>query len=101
MNTVKRIMTEPSGVLRLILKRSQSIAQINKFFQASLESPLAQHCYVANLRDKTLIIHTDSSVWNTQLRFETPKILRSLQNNPALPIIESLRIKVQAQNLCS
>lgn len=97
MNTVKRIMTNPSGLLRLILKHSQSIQIIDKIFQASIPPPLNQHCYVANLRDKTLIIHTDSSVWKNQLRFQTPEILCCLHNNPTLPNIEYLEIRIQAQ----
>ena len=96
MNTVKRIMTNPSGLLNLILKHSQSIQKIDKIFLASLPPPLEQHCYVANLRDKILIIHADSSLWATRLRYMTPEILRCWHNNPTMPNIERLKIRIRA-----
>ncbi len=97
MNTVKRIMTNPSGSLCLILKHSQSIQKIDEIFRASLPCPLEQHCYVANLRDKILIIHTDSPLWATRLRYLTPEILRNWHNNPTMPIIERLKIRIRAR----
>ncbi len=100
MNTVKRIMTNPSGSLHLIFKHCQSIQKIDKIFRASLPHPLEQHCYVANLRDKTLIIHADSSLWATHLRYMTPEILRSWHNNPTMPVIQHLKIRIRAKNFC-
>jgi len=87
-------MTNPSGLLHLILKHSSSIQRIDQIFRASLPPPLEQHCCVANLRDKTLIIHADSSLWATNLRYLTPEILRCWHNNPTMSIIEKICIRV-------
>ncbi|MFZ9609105.1 MAG: DUF721 domain-containing protein [Methylococcales bacterium] len=59
----------------------------------SLPSNLANQTRHCLIKDKKLIIYTDSAVWASQLRFYKEKILKSIKELTKSPI-ESLQIKV-------
>ena len=88
-------MTNPTGLLHLMLQHDKTTKKIEEILKASLPNPLKQHCYVANWRDKTLVIRTDSSLWATKLRYKTPELLRCWHNNSAMPTIEQILIRVR------
>lgn len=69
------------------------LQQLNGILQKILPEPLAQHCQVANIRSKTLVLATSSPSWSSRLRFQTPEILRALQQNYELPV-QNIRILV-------
>jgi hypothetical protein len=49
---------------------------------------------VANLRNKQLIILTESATWATLLRYEQGNILAQLHTFPKYQVIESIKVKV-------
>ena len=94
MKSVNHLMTNSSGRLNDLLRHSQFIKKIDKIFNDSLPETLKQHCHVANLRDKTLVVHSDSSLWATQLRYLASELLQQWQQKNAMPV-EQLEVKVR------
>lgn len=56
-----------------------------------LGPPLNGHVIIANYRQETLAIHTDSAAWTTRLRYRTRDIQRLFQDD--LPGIKTISIK--------
>lgn len=92
MKSVNHLMTNSSGRLNDLLRHSQFIKKIDKIFNDSLPETLKQHCHVANLRDKTLVISSDSSLWATQIRYMAADLLQQLEKT--MPI-EQLEVRVR------
>jgi len=88
-------MASPSGVLHPLNQQSQFLKRLDKICKDSLPTPLNQHCHVANLRDKTLVIHTDSSLWATRLRLFVPVLKHQWQINQFAPGIDQIEVKVR------
>ncbi|OAD19110.1 protein containing DUF721 [Candidatus Thiomargarita nelsonii] len=95
MKSFSQLIANPSGVLKPLLQHIQTIKQLDKIFQASLSSPLNQHCHVANFRQKILVVQADSSIWGTQLRYMVPKLLQQWQQDNSLPTIEQIEVRVR------
>ncbi len=95
MKSFNQLLAKSSGLLSQLSQHSKLLKQIEKIFQESLPTPLNQHCYVANLREKTLVIHTDSSLWATRLRYITPELKQQWQQNRLMPTIEQIVVQVR------
>lgn len=57
-----------------------------------LPADLAPHCSAAQLRDGTLVLHSDSPVWATRLRYLAPQ-LRSVLI-PEHPALREIKIRL-------
>ncbi len=95
MKSVTNIIANKSSRLYHLSQHCQKLKSINKRFSKILPSPLNQHCHVANWREKTLIIHTDSSLWATRLRYMTPFLIVSWQKELSMPTINKVIVKVR------
>lgn len=75
-----------STVLQPLLQRSQQLQLIYHKAHHLLPSPLNQHCYIAyfNEEQHTLVIHTNSSIWATRLRFFVPDFISLWQQDSFL-----------------
>lgn len=94
MKSVSQLMESSSERLNYLLQHYRLIKKIDKIFHESLPEKLEEHCHVANLRDKTLIVHSDSSLWATQLRYMASDLLEQWQKEKTIPI-EKIEIKVR------
>jgi len=80
--------------LRTLLQHAQELLRLDQRVKAALDSPLNRHCYVANFRDEILILHVDSAVWATRLRFQLPELTTHMQDK-GMPSLRQIRIKVK------
>ena len=62
-------------------KRAQELNRLTLMLRNELPPEVDGHFSVANIRDRTLIIMSDSPVWATRLRQLGPQIVTILQNN--------------------
>ena len=62
-------------------KRAQELGRLTSLLRSELPPESDGHYHVANIRDRTLVIMTDSPVWTTRLRQLGPSILKILENN--------------------
>lgn len=81
--------------LQTVLQRVQELLRLEKAVLELLEPPLKSHCRVANLRDETLVLFTDSPVWATRLRFQGPNVLARLRQTPIGARVRRLDVKVK------
>jgi len=90
-------MTTQSGTLSPLRQQHQLLKIFGQHLFAALPSPLNQHCYVANVRAHTLVIHTDSALWATQLRLRVPELITLWQHDmrPSVSMIEHIEVKVR------
>ncbi len=95
MKSVYELMANSSGDLNRLFQRCQILKRLEKILHASLPVPLNQHCRVANLQNKILVIHTNSSLWATRLRYMAPDLLRQWGQNRTIPAIDQIEIKVR------
>jgi hypothetical protein len=64
-----------------LIKRARDLGQLTSLIRCELPPECDGHYHVANIRDRTLVIITDSPVWTTRLRQLGPKILNILHNS--------------------
>lgn len=62
-------------------KRADELRRLTSLLRSELPPQCDGHFHVANIRDRTLVIITDSPVWTTRLRQLGPQILTLLQNS--------------------
>lgn len=91
--SVRELMTSTQGGFGDILKRARAIDRLNQRVSRLLESDLAQHCQLANVRNRTLIFACDSPACATRLRFHAPKLLDEL-HAAGLEEIEAIEVKM-------
>jgi hypothetical protein len=63
-----------------------------KEIREKLPEPLARHCLHARIAGNRLILHVDSAVWGSQLRFHGQSLLRVLRARA--PNLSQLRIRL-------
>ncbi len=71
----------------VFLQQTQKLAQFTKILRAVLPVECLNHVKVANIRNQTLMLVTDSPVWTTRLRQLSPQILQFMQEN--MPVLNS------------
>jgi len=98
MSTVKsvnQILSKPGSALDAIVARATQLRQLTQMVQQLLDAPMNQHVYVANVRDNTLVIGTDSSVWHTRIKYLAPMILEHIKQKPGLQSLNRVEFRVQ------
>jgi len=76
----EQLQSEP-GTLHATLNQANCLRQLNSELLGQLESTLATHCILANIRRDTAIIQADSPVWAAKLRYQIPLILELLNSS--------------------
>ena len=94
MRKVASLLKKQSGALQHSLEHSLRLKQLDYGIKALLPAELASHCRIANLRKNRVVMQADSTVWATRLRYQTPEILKQLQQYRALQGIRSIEVTV-------
>jgi hypothetical protein len=89
------VANSSSGVLCNLNQHSQTLKHLDNLMKAYLPTLLKPHCHVANLREKTLVVHTESNLWATRLRLLAPELLLGFQADNSIPIIDQVEVKVR------
>lgn len=89
--TVSNVVNNSDQLGHLARMLRQQRALLEQIRQV-LPSPLPQHCLHARINGMRLILHTDSPVWNTRLRFHAPQILQSARQQA--PNLSELDIRI-------
>jgi hypothetical protein len=95
MKSFGQLLANSSGILCHLSHHSQTLKQVEKIFKESLPSPLNRHCHIANLREQTLVVNTDSSLWATRLRYIIPELKQRWRQNRLMPIINQVIVQVR------
>ena len=62
-------------------KRARELSGLTSLLRSELPPECDGHYQVANIRDRTVVIMTDSPVWTTRLRQLGPRVLAILQSS--------------------
>jgi len=94
-NSVKKLLNGgKSTQLRHLRQFTNQLTEVSALIQSCLPTPLQGHCQAINIREKTLILQTESPAWASQLRFYTPAMLSTLTHHRCNYIKEiHIRIK--------
>ncbi len=83
-----------NSALSKIRQHAQLLEQMNHLFQQQLPAQFSAHCKLANIHDKTLIIHTDNASYSSLLRFQAPSLCQSLSQKLGIDI-NTIDVKVR------
>lgn len=95
--------TEDVSGLSGLARKAHLLAQIDQLIDAILPLDIRPHVQVANVRERTLILLTDSPAWNTKVRFLSHTLLTELNAlcNSNLSRIHTLTRPVSIQRAAS
>lgn len=80
--------------IKRLYQQAQLLQNIRIRLQPLLPATLADHCQLAAFSDGILTLHTDSSAWASRLRFSSAEILKACQNDTALSLVKTIRVRV-------
>ena len=92
---VAKILSTRDSGLHSLLERAQYLQYLTQALRDSLDSKLAEHVSIANLREQTAVLTTDTPAWLTQLRYQAPTILQILKQLPDLQNLRKVQFKIQ------
>ena len=75
-----------------ILQHIETIKLIQSTISQILDPVIAQKCQVVNIRSKTLVISTENANWASRLRYQTSDLLKAVQADPRLPLVDTIRV---------
>ena len=87
------------GPLKTLLDKARHIALLNDLLIQNLPEALHPYYTVANLRDNTLIIHTDTATHATLLRYQLPQLKQTFQRNPLKLAIHDITVAIRPKKL--
>ncbi len=76
---ISQILQSGASDLRRLVERSHHWRRLDRRLRALLPAPLASHCRLAGLRQRTLVLLVDSPAWATRARLSVPLLLRRLR----------------------
>ena len=88
-----KVLSEDPTLSKLLTKL-ENLEEINQLIASKLDSSLLNNCKVSNLRDGTLILSTNSPVWNHKLRFQSLDLLSALRADPRWSGLKAIEIRV-------
>ncbi len=80
--------------LKPLIDQVKTIKNADLQLKRFLSPPLSEHVVVCNIRDKTLILQTNSPAWSTRVNFIATEILDYMRNEGGLAMVERLKVKV-------
>lgn len=89
------ILNAAQGDLASLLSKAKHLAALQEAILPLLDPTVKKHCQAANVNDDTLVILTANGSAATQLRFQTPDLLKQFQGHPALAQFKHIQIKVR------
>lgn len=89
--SVRRLLKDKPTFKRLELEISAQKALLNRV-RRFLPDDLGSHCVAAQMREHQLVLHTDSPVWATRLRYVAPQLVSLLKTED--PSLCGIKVKL-------
>jgi hypothetical protein len=93
--SVGYLLNHGGSGLSQVIRRTRELTRLTRHLKAMVDEPLCQHIYVANVRDTTLVVGTDSAVWLTRVKYLAPMIIEQIQQVPGMEHIRQIKFRVQ------
>lgn len=97
--SVNQFMHAPGSGLNTLLQRASHLRRLSMALQNLLDAPLKDHIYVANVRDNTVVVGTDSAIWHSRAKYLGPIILDHLRQLKGWAFLKHIEFRVQPHML--
>jgi len=87
-------LLERSDISRL-LSRARALGELDALVHELIPSPLNAHCRVLAVRDDTLVVAADSSVWAARLRYQSSLLVKQLSGASSVKL-RTVQVRVRA-----
>lgn len=78
-----------------LLQRANGILIHQETVRNLLESSCRPHCWLANYRNGTLYLQSDSSAWGTRIRMQQRTLVQQLKFIPAFKNIKAVKVSIE------
>lgn len=85
---------QSNALLHKLTQHVQLIEQLNHTMHQVLPLQFSAHCHLANIKDQTLVIHTDNASFASLIRFQVPTLCKTFSEQLELTI-EHIDVKVR------
>ena len=92
---VGHLLSNTNTGLGRVITRAKELRKLTIQLKKLVDAPLCDHIYVANIRDTTLIIGTDSAAWHTRVKYLAPMILEQMRQLPGMDRLQKIEFRVQ------
>ncbi len=97
---MKKILQQPDASIDRLLQHSRYLDYLTHRLLTCLPEEFAEQvCVIAFKNKQQLKLACNSPAWASKLRFYTPKLKRSLQNDPQFNQLQKITIKVAFSNI--
>ena len=86
---INKLFQEADSDIAILITRTRLLKRLTTLLRSQLDDELADHCYVANIEQETLVILADTAARASKLRFHIHSLLA------ALPSLDSLFSRVK------
>jgi len=93
--SVGHLLNNANTGLAKVVNRAKELRKLTTQLKSMVDAPLSEHIYVANIRDTTLIIGTDSAAWHTRVKYLAPMILEQMHQLPDMDRLQQIEFRVQ------
>ncbi|PHS71035.1 MAG: hypothetical protein COB23_01910 [Methylophaga sp.] len=80
--------------LKSLFLRARQLNQLNIILQQALPIQFVNHCHLANISEKSIIIHTDNANFASLIRFQAASLCKALSQHLPHPV-SKLEVKVK------
>jgi len=96
-SSFKRVenVAEKNSSLAKLLQRANNIMVHQETVRAALEPSCRPHCWLANYRNGTLYLQTDSAAWGTRLRMQQRAIIQQLKSTRVFTGLQSVKVLIK------
>ena len=96
--SVGHLLDNANAGLARVIQRSRELQKLSNALKSMVDAPLCDHIYVANVRETTLVIGTDSAIWHTRIKYLAPIILEQMQQLPGLERLQHIEFRIQPRS---
>lgn len=95
-NRISSLLTNnKSSAAHELIRHSSKLQQLEQLVQDSLPRNLSPHCTMANYRENILVLHVDSAIWSSKLRFFIPTLEYELKQHYEFTHLKQVIIKTR------
>jgi len=88
------LICKRNSQLYKITQRAQKLNHLNYILQQVMPVQFAAHCFLANINNQTIVIHTDSASYASLLRFQANTLCKALSEHTSQNVTK-LEVKVK------
>ena len=82
-----------------LVKQALALSELNTLLKQHLPAKFAEHITLSTIKDRTILLHSDSAAWAAQLKYITPELVESLNTVEEFQNILDIQVKVRPESL--